>query len=49
MDDKPNERIVVIGAGVMGILSAFMLKYKYPSNHVTLLERLDDVGKECSF
>ena len=44
-----GDRVIVIGGGVIGVMSAFMLKYKYPASSVLLLEKRSQVGQECSF
>ena len=39
-----GERTIIIGGGIIGVLSAFMLKYKYPASSVLLLEKRSGVG-----
>ena len=44
-----GERVVVVGGGVIGVVTAFTLLATSPKARVTLVERNSGVGQECSY
>jgi D-amino-acid dehydrogenase len=44
-----NKRVVVIGGGITGITTAFMIKRNSPGAHVVLLEKRNELATVCSF
>jgi D-amino-acid dehydrogenase len=44
-----DEKLVVIGGGIIGVSTAYYLKLLSPRAHVVLLEKHSEVGYGCSF
>lgn len=44
-----EEKLVVIGGGILGVSTAYYLKLLSPKSHVVLLEKQNEVGTGCSF
>eukprot|EP00359_Climacostomum_virens_P011555 CAMPEP_0204902684 /NCGR_PEP_ID=MMETSP1397-20131031/3813_1 /ASSEMBLY_ACC=CAM_ASM_000891 /TAXON_ID=49980 /ORGANISM="Climacostomum Climacostomum virens, Strain Stock W-24" /LENGTH=428 /DNA_ID=CAMNT_0052071221 /DNA_START=17 /DNA_END=1303 /DNA_ORIENTATION=+ len=44
-----EEKLVVIGGGILGVSTAYYLKLLSPKSQVVLLERHNEVGTGCSF
>lgn len=44
-----NKRVIVIGGGITGITTAYMIKRNSPATHVLVLEKREDLGTVSSY